>query len=309
MIEGVELVAHNTLVFAEVEKDSLGDNSALKSELSFAVVQLYASILRYLSTARAYYSQRTMKRFFKSVFDDAGSASALLDQIKQSAKEAHTIADRVEHKGLQLKSTFIQRQCFDRNQTPNAILRSWISQIIQQSDIAIPIAEEVLLPRDQKARQPVEDLWKLLSRLSKSLDGLTLVLDGLDELSRATEALQYNKSSVRAQFLQDLKDSTQNTPAHVLVVSRDLLDIRQELTPNVIPHGMEFREYGITPKDMSSDISAYSEKIYTDAVGRGLKMPRAKFMRAFKTRFLRWTWSESRKKCPKELTPYTRRNL
>lgn len=60
MIEGVELVAHNTLVFAEVEKDSLGDNSALKSELSFAVVQLYASILRYLSTARAYYSQRTM---------------------------------------------------------------------------------------------------------------------------------------------------------------------------------------------------------------------------------------------------------
>lgn len=57
------------------------------------------------------------ERFFKSVFDDAGSASALLDQIKQSAKEAHSIADRVEHKGLQLKSTFIQRQCFDRNQT------------------------------------------------------------------------------------------------------------------------------------------------------------------------------------------------
>ncbi|KAK8206281.1 hypothetical protein IWZ01DRAFT_529635 [Phyllosticta capitalensis] len=398
MIEGVELVAHNTLVFAEVEKDSLGDNSALKSELSFAVVQLYASILRYLSTARAYYSQRTLKRFFKSFFEDAGSASALLDQIRQSAKDAHTLADRVEHKDAKTSLGAIEKHFADAissaaarrekllnllnasytdgryhdalkkrhkntcnwildqpvfqqwtkeiagmakilwihgapgfgksylsarivshllqhnpkrvayffvsnddtSHIPHTILRSWISQIIQQSDEAIPVVEKALSDGvEEVGRQIDSKLWKLLSHISKGLNGVTLVLDGLDELSPVSQAKKCDKAGDDiSQFLRDLKDNMQKTSARILVVSRDVLDIRREMTPEVlsnrikqcqlsmkqelVPHalseGILAQEFRITPKDMSSDIDAYSQKVYEGAISRGLKMTRSEFV-------------------------------
>ncbi|KAK8227675.1 hypothetical protein HDK90DRAFT_495730 [Phyllosticta capitalensis] len=95
--------------------------------------------------------------------------------------------------------------------TPDTILRSWIEQLIQKNDV---------LPHEaQDVRQlPDSNLWPLLrDRLSSCLDGVTLVVDGLDQLEWPDG---------RSQFLKSLKKRLRDTPARVFIISRDDPDIR-----------------------------------------------------------------------------------
>ncbi|KAK8206288.1 hypothetical protein IWZ01DRAFT_71805 [Phyllosticta capitalensis] len=102
--------------------------------------------------------------------------------------------------------------------TPDTILRSWIEQLIQKNDV---------LPHEaQDVRQlPDSNLWPLLrDRLSSCLDGVTLVVDGLDQLEWPDG---------RSRFLKSLKKRLRDTPARVFIISRDDPDIRGQLDPIV----------------------------------------------------------------------------
>ncbi|KAK8242773.1 hypothetical protein IWZ00DRAFT_385589 [Phyllosticta capitalensis] len=102
--------------------------------------------------------------------------------------------------------------------TPDTILRSWIEQLIQ-----ILQRNDVLPPEAQDVRQlPDSNLWSLLHDLCPCLDGVTLVVDGLDQLEWPDG---------RSQFLQSLKKSLRDTPARVFIISKDVPDIRGELDP------------------------------------------------------------------------------
>ena len=63
MLEGVELASSTITRYTIVEKLYLQRNSAVKGDLTQAIITLYTAVLKYLSKAEKYYQKSTLSEF------------------------------------------------------------------------------------------------------------------------------------------------------------------------------------------------------------------------------------------------------
>jgi hypothetical protein len=67
VLEGMELIAHLVNRYAIIEDLYLREDLPVTEQLKQAIIKMYATVLRYLSEAKRYYSQNTAKRMAKSM--------------------------------------------------------------------------------------------------------------------------------------------------------------------------------------------------------------------------------------------------
>ncbi|KAI0532789.1 ankyrin repeat and SOCS box protein 7 [Xylaria digitata] len=122
-------------------------------------------------------------------------------------------------------------------QDPYAILRIWIAQLLSQH-------------------------VKLFVMIGQSQLGFTLVVDGFDECTHIDSGTKYHTKDPRNLFLKELVTHLPKTDFRILVVSRDVADIRECFDANNVKSGnLELIEYGITAKDTEADVSSFSESM------------------------------------------------
>ncbi|KAH0541622.1 hypothetical protein FGG08_003912 [Glutinoglossum americanum] len=109
MMEGVEVVSSVIARYTEVERQTLHGNSILKTQLEGALIKLYATVLRYLGHARAYYSQSSgvsEERIFKSALRPSKlGVMEHLEQVKGEESETHKLVMLVQAEDQRNKLT------------------------------------------------------------------------------------------------------------------------------------------------------------------------------------------------------------
>lgn len=141
---------------------------------------------------------------------------------------------------------------------PNAIIRSWIGQLVQQNVRAVELAEN--LYRSTNMRTPtVSELWLIFRSICRDLENIFLVIDGFDECTHINKASKFHTSDGRSNFINELVKEVSGTNVHVLLVSRDISDIRKQRNDhNWSPESLKWYEYGIGQKDTVKDVQLVS---------------------------------------------------
>lgn len=105
----------------------------------------------------------------------------------------------------------------------------------------------------------VSDVWDLFRILCQSDQGFTFVVDGFDEcLQSEPGATAYDDVS-RESSLKKIRESLSDTNNHLLVISRDEVDIRRATFPADDPGvGTAILEHAISIKDTKADVGRYS---------------------------------------------------
>ena len=163
-------------------------------------------------------------------------------------------------------------------QEPQAILRSWVAQLMLHSADIYPQAVDLF--RAKHARTATEpELWSLLQVLSLQLRSCYFVVDGFELCVGENPGTgRYNLKDGRDGFLQRLITTLAHTGSRVLVVSRDnglirdefsnwpQLDLLKEpLVSNELvsrdvenPAPRAFLEYEILRDDTESDLKSFA---------------------------------------------------
>ena len=150
---------------------------------------------------------------------------------------------------------------------PYSILRSWLSQLLMKDDRVPALMDAYFATRTSRDQVLThQDLWQLFRTIGENIAGCTLVIDGFDECNHVNSGAQYHTEDPRSQFLRDLITHLAKTKSRVLVVSRDVRDIRACLSKGSgeLPkesQGLEMYEYQITSRDTSSDVELFSENM------------------------------------------------
>ncbi|KAI1389626.1 ankyrin repeat and SOCS box protein 7 [Hypoxylon trugodes] len=144
---------------------------------------------------------------------------------------------------------------------PYAILRSWLTQMLEQSDRVMSVMNSVYKVRKQEQTLTHLGLWELFTSVGEAVEGCTFVIDGFDECIDIDTGARYHHNDPRNLFLCDLLKNLQKTKSRVMVVSRDVPDIREYLGQDVPSEGDTVKklEYGITAKDTTRDVRSFSE--------------------------------------------------
>ncbi|OQD71649.1 hypothetical protein PENPOL_c001G07560 [Penicillium polonicum] len=142
---------------------------------------------------------------------------------------------------------------------PWAILTSWIAQLIEQNEIAVKVASEVIKVDDQRTITRSEK-WKLFAALCSEIKGCTFVIDGFDECTSLNTTSRFHTDDARAHFLRELFDAIRNVKADMLLVSRDTAEIRSEISQNK-NRSIKVLYYGIEESDTKPDIQAVSHHV------------------------------------------------
>lgn len=159
----------------------------------------------------------------------------------------------------------------ERTRDPYAILRAWVGQILQATDGALEIMEGFFSQLMGDDALTYSELWDLLMTVCRAIPDCTFVLDGFDECTNVTSAAHYHKDDSRSDFLRDLMDTLRQVNVRVLVVSRDVADIREFLNKDSADEsGVSMWEYQITAKDTTADVKAFSIHVVDQ------KLPRKK---------------------------------
>ncbi|KAI0104640.1 ankyrin repeat and SOCS box protein 7 [Nemania sp. FL0031] len=153
-------------------------------------------------------------------------------------------------------------------QDPYAILRSWIAQLMSQNAKVVTLVESIFSQRTSKDQTLSQlELWQLFVTIGQSGLGFALVVDGFDECTHINSNTKYHTTDPRNIFLKELVTHLAKTDFRVLVVSRDIADIRDCLQPDVShSDNLEAFEYGITARDTGADVSAFSENMVNKAL-------------------------------------------
>lgn len=164
---------------------------------------------------------------------------------------------------------------------PYAILRSWLSQLLMQDERIPTLMEAHLAMRTSKDQVLTQqELWRLWCNIGENISGCTFVVDGFDECNHINYGAQYHTKDPRSDFLRDLLIQLSKTKSRVLVVSRDVSDIRAYLSlSSAEPHGVEMYEYQITQHDTSSDVELFSESMVAHKLPKKASALRTKIAR------------------------------
>ncbi|KAJ0421467.1 ankyrin repeat-containing domain protein [Aspergillus carlsbadensis] len=171
-------------------------------------------------------------------------------------------ASVVEHLRKERPSSTAYFFCVSEDEAkrePWAILTSWIAQLIEQNEIAVKVAGEVVKVDGRRSVTRTEQ-WKLFTALCAQVKGCTFVIDGFDECSSLNTTSRVHTDDARAHFLRELFDAISNVKADVLLVSRDTAEIRSEISQNR-DRSIEVLYYGIAESDTKPDIQAVSRHV------------------------------------------------
>ncbi|RYP46525.1 hypothetical protein DL768_007272 [Monosporascus sp. mg162] len=124
---------------------------------------------------------------------------------------------------------------------PYAILQSWLTQMAQQD----------------------EGIMLLFSAIGDAVQGCTFVVAGFDECTDIDTGARYHHNDPRNIFLCELLKNLRKTKSRVMVVSRDVPDIREYLGQDDSSESDTVKrlEYGITAKDTTADVQSFSESM------------------------------------------------
>ncbi len=149
----------------------------------------------------------------------------------------------------------------EKKRFPYAVLKSWIAQLIQTNDKAVDVVEEIF--NGNETRPPTTtELWKMFRSIGLTLPRITVVVDGFDECAQINPTIRVQTNDGQARFLRELVSELAKTHVNVLLISRDNVDIRTELTSELINKTpILFYEYGITKADTADDISVFSKSM------------------------------------------------
>lgn len=156
---------------------------------------------------------------------------------------------------------------------PYAILRSWLAQLLAQDPSVVSAMDSVHKARDNEQTSTHLGLWELFVAVGMAIDGCTFVVDGFDECIDIDTGTRYRINNSRNRFLHDLVSNLTKTNSRVLVVSRDVPDIREYLGEDAsvgVESSVEKLEYGITAKDTTADVRSFSEQMVN------IKLPKKK---------------------------------
>ena len=105
---------------------------------------------------------------------------------------------------------------------PTFIIRSWIAQIAQ---LDLDILELLRGHSEAGQRALDSDVWSIFGSVVSYNCNYAFILDGFDEYNRSDD--------VWTEFLQRLKKAIKGTAIRILILSRDEMDIRAELSPEM----------------------------------------------------------------------------
>lgn len=164
----------------------------------------------------------------------------------------------------------------DSKRHPQAILRSWIAQLVKYSNEAYSLTLEHFRERNGHTATDLE-LWSLFRKLCFAIRSCFFVVDGFDEcLRNSQENKKHFVTDERTRFLHQLAESLDHTGSRVLLVSRETSEIRDEFmkgwqnasTPNetsgsrevVLRNAdqMSFLDYHMTQADTGADIKSFA---------------------------------------------------
>jgi hypothetical protein len=157
---------------------------------------------------------------------------------------------------------------------PYAILRSWLAQILEQDPSVVSAMDSVHKARNKEQTLTHLGLWELFVAVGSAVEGCTFVMDGFDECIDIDTGARYHHDDPRNLFLRDLVSNLAKTKSRVLVVSRDVPDIREYLGEDASAGPRDSSvgrlEYAITAKDTTADVESFSEHMVNT------KLPRKK---------------------------------
>jgi ankyrin repeat protein len=152
---------------------------------------------------------------------------------------------------------------------PYSILRSWLTQLLEQDEGILPAMDDVYRLREQEQTLTYLGLWELFCAVGMAVEGCTFVIDGFDECIDINTGVGYHRNDPRNYFLRDLLKNLSRTKSRVLIVSRDVPDISEYLGRESIhdPSIQRF-EYGITAKDTTADVKSFSEFVVNSKLAK-----------------------------------------
>ncbi|KAH8901577.1 ankyrin, partial [Thozetella sp. PMI_491] len=149
---------------------------------------------------------------------------------------------------------------------PYSILRSWLTQVLEQDDEVLKVLESIFGTTNKDTILTHGELWDLFIAVGEAIPGCIFIVDGFDECTSIDSGTGYHRHDPRGYFLRDLVHALSKTRAKVLLVSRDVHDIRSYLSSDLgAAHeeypGVEMLEYRITATDTVDDLQAFSQSM------------------------------------------------
>ncbi len=142
---------------------------------------------------------------------------------------------------------------------PYLAVRSWIAQVISSDSKAFAVARDEWHDQHEQlaSRATITNLFREILHV---IPNYTFVLDGLDECSWMGQ--NHNQSSILKEFVELILHTTTDTPARVMIFSRDEPEIRQTL------QGQGCTEITLSVENVGPDVSLYARSIV------GMKLPK-----------------------------------
>lgn len=148
----------------------------------------------------------------------------------------------------------------DAKRQPQAIVRSWVAQLVNQNPVAVEVVRDFYYGKESR-RATESDVWTLFKDVSLKIGTCFFAVDGYDECIKP-DLTTKNSGNDRSVFLRKLLIIAKDLKVRLLLVSRPEPDIRTQL--NIISSDTNpeaFLEYEITPTDTEADISAFSSNM------------------------------------------------
>lgn len=143
---------------------------------------------------------------------------------------------------------------------PFIVIRSWISQVISQSQDAFDLAYEKF---EIHGGQPTSssEVMELFQEMVQRVPNCTFVVDGLDECSsKGSWSTMHSKTLTS--FIRMTAQAISSANSRMLVVSREDQDIRNGFFEDGSNNmEIELLEYKMTPSDVRSDATRLSHTI------------------------------------------------
>lgn len=148
---------------------------------------------------------------------------------------------------------------------PYSILRSWLTQILEQDEAILPVMNSFFNSRTNEQTLTHLGLWELFVVIGESIPGCTFIVDGFDECTHVDSGARYHQNDPRNYFLREMLKNLPKTKSRVLVVSRDVPDIREFLGKDSVDSPeIDMFEYQITAKDTTADVKSFSESMVNE---------------------------------------------
>lgn len=148
----------------------------------------------------------------------------------------------------------------ERRADPFVVMRSWISQIVKQSEQAFDLALEIWEVADGRTASHT-DIEQLFKTIIRAVPGCTFIVDGLDECAGVDNDWKADHRETITGFLQSLRRAVSVDTSRVLIVSRNTQEIREGLRAEETDMDSEMVELQILPEYVRADATLFSRNI------------------------------------------------